>query len=803
MSVLRVRRRWFAFVAGALMAVAGLAWVSRAVLTLEQEQVQARAEMAQAERVRLALWRLDSWMAPRLAAEAARPYFHYLALYPPRRAYDQFLSPIAAGEVLTPSPLLSLDDDVVRLHVQVDAAGRVTSPQVPDGAPWSAQVEPLLSPERRDEAALLLEQARLDLGGVPLVRHVEELIACQTMVMADDPQSEAPFVTDLLRKLSAHSESDLGPPAAHARRSPTTEDLVSPIPVTPTEGLAAAGPGLSSALVRKDEPDALARRSRMVAAAEPAAAERASREMSPARGIGEATRHGGKSAPEAGAPALGVASSVEAAGGVAGKAPAPAAGDRAAPSKERAGPSDSNHEPALADSARKAAPPAQRRGSSRPQSASRAGRVAEASGGEARLANQQSEQLAVQQVDNDYAKRLIQSNAAQWAAPVQTESGPDEPVVDVGPFVPLWVAHEDGEPGLYYFRRVAVGSVELAQGFLVDWPTLCALLREQVGDLLSEAWIEPVGLDAPALATEPTAEGLGESSNDTRLATIPARLLSGACEPPRNAAAVTPARATLGAAWLALLAAIIAAGFSLHATAADAARRARFAGAVTHELRTPLTTFQLYTEMLADGMVPPGKEGEYLATLRDESQRLGHLVENVLGYARIEQGRHRARREPITADALLAAVVQPLERRAAAAGVALRMESVLADPALGVMTDIESVERILFNLVDNAAKYALVEESGAPAAAWELILRAEEVGGHLHLLVVDHGPGISGAQRSKLFQPFERGSDDRTQQQRGIGLGLALSRELARALGGDLRHEDTPGGGATFRLLLE
>ena len=79
-------------------------------------------------------------------------------------------------------------------------------------------------------------------------------------------------------------------------------------------------------------------------------------------------------------------------------------------------------------------------------------------------------------------------------------------------------------------------------------------------------------------------------------------------------------------------------------------RRGAFVSAVTHELRTPLTTFRMYAEMLAEGMVPsPEARQKYLETLRREADRLAHLVENVLQYARLERGRPGGRRENVTA----------------------------------------------------------------------------------------------------------------------------------------------------------
>src|SRR5262249_13969656 len=109
----------------------------------------------------------------------------------------------------------------------------------------------------------------------------------------------------------------------------------------------------------------------------------------------------------------------------------------------------------------------------------------------------------------------------------------------------------------------------------------------------------------------------------------------------------------------------------LYGVMALSERRRMFVSAVTHELRTPLTTFRLYTDMLAEGMVPSEeRRAEYLRRLQSESQRLGHLVENVLFYARLEGGR-AAGREAVDLRELIAATLDRLRDRAQAAGLEL------------------------------------------------------------------------------------------------------------------------------------
>ncbi len=218
---------------------------------------------------------------------------------------------------------------------------------------------------------------------------------------------------------------------------------------------------------------------------------------------------------------------------------------------------------------------------------------------------------------------------------------------------------------------------------------------------------------------------------------------------------------------------------------------------MTHELRTPLTTFRMYSEMLADGVVrEPVAQREYLETLRQESDRLSRVVENVLAWSRLEQGRFASRREPVQVAGLLDRLRPVLSRRLADAGGELVVTATPAIAAAVLATDEDAVGQILFNLVDNAAKYA------RDAADRRVHLEAEFADGALLLRVRDHGPGIPAALQKRIFAPFDRGAVPLASNDHpGVGLGLALARGLATDLGGSLQ---LLGGapGACFELRL-
>jgi signal transduction histidine kinase len=356
-------------------------------------------------------------------------------------------------------------------------------------------------------------------------------------------------------------------------------------------------------------------------------------------------------------------------------------------------------------------------------------------------------------------------------------------VLRVGPFVAVWL--DDGEAGseLAFVRRIEADSGGALQGFLIDWPALEGDLLEQTSDLFTGATLRPVPEELTA-----------DDTTGRVLATVPVAFEI----PPPPAVEMNggPTRQTLWITWAAVLAALLAAGVTLRASIAYGERRSRFASSVTHELRTPLTTFRMYAEMLADGMVEdPRQQAQYLRTLHAESERLTSVVENVLAYSRLEQGRATGRVERLPVAELVERLRPRLERRVDDAGAALTVDvRGPRDDALSI--DVEAVGQIVLNLVDNACKYGASSDTPRVEVVWQ----AQP--DRLLVDVSDHGPGVDPARRRAVFEPFDRGGRDDGSVP-GIGLGLALSRGLARQLGGDVTLE--PGGrspGATFRLSL-
>ena len=352
---------------------------------------------------------------------------------------------------------------------------------------------------------------------------------------------------------------------------------------------------------------------------------------------------------------------------------------------------------------------------------------------------------------------------------------------------PVWVGD-----ALVLARRVSINGKEYVQGCWLDWGGVRVWLLDQVRDLgLGDVDLTP-------------ARQAGEEKQARRLAAIPALLTASgdntAAPVPSFWSALaqrSPTHVTLTIAWAGVLLGAGAVAVMLRGVMALSARRGEFVSAVTHELRTPLTTLRMYTEMLADGMVADEEaKASYLKTLRSESGRLGHLVDNVLLYSRLERSQRDARIEVAGLAELLDRLVPRLADRASQAG--MHLEVAVSDSAKGarIRANLLSVEQILFNLVDNACKYA------CGAADKRIEMNVDRMGDRVEMRVADRGPGLSAAARAKLFEPFSKSVQEAAQSAPGLGLGLALSRRLARNMGGELRLDESVRQGAGFVLVV-
>jgi signal transduction histidine kinase len=405
--------------------------------------------------------------------------------------------------------------------------------------------------------------------------------------------------------------------------------------------------------------------------------------------------------------------------------------------------------------------------------------------------------LQKQKSANEYAMRQqsydLQQLGNNFSRKLELVSPVEKAVVEVdeGTFEPFWIGDH-----LILARPVRVGGASYVQACWMDWPRLQQSLLDQVRDLLPQARLERATAPDAGHGRRPqeliATFSIAAGDDARRLASLPVRLVPGVVSLPTRGTSLV--RLSLMGAWLCLALAALAVAVLLHGVLGLSERRRIFVSAVTHELRTPLTTFRLYTDMLADGMVAPDKRQEYLGRLQREAQRLGHLVENVLFYARLDSGRAAAQRELVDVGETLKETVARLADRTEKAGLTVSIEPASGAP-LQSRTDRSVLEQIVINLIDNACKYAAA--STPPVVHVELRAQGREA----VVRVRDHGPGLSAAERRRLFRPFSKSDREAANSAPGVGLGLALSRRLARAQGGDLRL-DPAAEGAVFVLTL-
>ncbi|WP_375430678.1 DUF4118 domain-containing protein [uncultured Friedmanniella sp.] len=240
----------------------------------------------------------------------------------------------------------------------------------------------------------------------------------------------------------------------------------------------------------------------------------------------------------------------------------------------------------------------------------------------------------------------------------------------------------------------------------------------------------------------------------------------------------------------------------LAAELAEANRtRTALLAAVSHDLRTPLAAIKAAVSSLRDGSVTwsPADEAELLATIENGADRLENLIGNLLDLSRLQMGTIN----PLLGEVDLASAVEwALDPLTDASQVRVRLgadaRTAHADPGL--------LDRVIANLVENALRHTPAGTTVEVTSELDLEPDGTEgphpngPGPRVLLRVVDHGPGIPAESKADLFAPFQRLGD--VPNGDGLGLGLAVARGLAEAMSGQIRAEDTPGGGLTMVIDL-
>jgi PAS domain S-box-containing protein len=229
---------------------------------------------------------------------------------------------------------------------------------------------------------------------------------------------------------------------------------------------------------------------------------------------------------------------------------------------------------------------------------------------------------------------------------------------------------------------------------------------------------------------------------------------------------------------------------------AEAANRAKgqFLATMSHELRTPLNAIGGYIELMEMGIygaLTP-EQRDVVARVQRSQRHLLSLINDVLNFARIEAGHVELSLRRVECDALLAGLEALVAPQVAAKGVALR--SVPPAPGVAVLADEERLRQVLLNLLSNAIKFT------PPGGS--ISVTAQGGDGAVRVRVADTGVGILPEHLERVFDPFVQVGRTLSVPHDGVGLGLAISRDLARAMGGDLHAESAPGAGSTFTLVL-
>jgi signal transduction histidine kinase len=241
--------------------------------------------------------------------------------------------------------------------------------------------------------------------------------------------------------------------------------------------------------------------------------------------------------------------------------------------------------------------------------------------------------------------------------------------------------------------------------------------------------------------------------------------------------------------------------------------KSNFVSSVSHELRAPIASVRLMAENLEGGKIPESqKQKEYFGFIVQECRRLSALIENVLDFSRIEQGRKQYEFEPTDVVALVQTTVKLMEPNAAEKGVNLVLETSNIEhrtPNIEMEIDGRAIQQALVNLIDNAIKHSPKGETVTVAIERQnaecRMQNSEGASFSLQpsafsLSVSDHGPGIPPEEHEKIFERFYRRGSELRRETQGVGIGLSIVKHIVEAHGGRVLVQSEPGKGSRFTI---
>ena len=410
---------------------------------------------------------------------------------------------------------------------------------------------------------------------------------------------------------------------------------------------------------------------------------------------------------------------------------------------------------------------------------------------------------------------VVQEGPAQQQADVpdapQAEDLSEIVQIRIEPFVPLVVPGANPESSIFggqvfLLRHVQIEERHLLQGFQLDEHRLVVEVGESARRLMRDG----MGFELPQVQRVN-----GQAGDAGEKAAYTAILDFGFGDLALSLTELDPTWIAKRAGELhriyfgiivivvaAVALALISLWHNVRAQVILARKKDDFISAVSHELRTPLTSIRMYSEMLEKNWVKSqDKLAEYYRNMRQESERLSRLVENVLDFARLQKGRKRYRFELGSLNDCVGRVVDMMRPYAQQHGFTIRTDLGNIEQ---VAFDKDAVAQIVVNLIDNAVKYA------GRASDKTIIVRTRTEVAFTILEVEDHGPGVPHRQRKKVFEEFYRfegkaaakGDGQSQPQTTGTGLGLTLVKRFAEAHGGYVEIDSAQPIGAIFRVAL-